>query len=172
MGGKGKEHEHGHEHGHGKDGEGIAVAAWLNLIADGVHNFSDGMAVAMGFMVSTPVGVTTAIAVFFHELPQEIGDYFILIRAGMTHTQALIANFVTALAAMGGASLVLAIGSSIDNAEIWILPLAAGGFIYIACADIIPDLHSSSSSSLFTTTLQLLGMGLGVYVTIALAAFE
>jgi len=125
--------EHAEEHTHplGK----------MVLLGDGVHNFIDGLIVASSYMVSVEVGVATTIAVILHEIPQEIGNFGVLIHAGYKTTKALLYNFLSALTAFLGAIVALIFGSAIDSFALWLLPITAGGFIYIALSDLIPELH-------------------------------
>ncbi|MBI5150285.1 MAG: ZIP family metal transporter [Candidatus Omnitrophica bacterium] len=113
----------------------------LNLIGDGVHNALDGMIIASSFMVSPAVGFATALAVIFHEIPQEIGDFGILVHGGLSVRKALLCNLLSALAAFAGAILIFVIGPHVSNLLIYILPITAGGFLYIAGSDLIPELH-------------------------------
>lgn len=113
----------------------------LNLIGDGVHNAMDGMIIAASFMVSPAVGFATALAVIFHEIPQEIGDFGILVHGGLSARKALVYNLLSALAAFAGALLIFALGPHVGNLFIYILPITAGGFLYIAGSDLIPELH-------------------------------
>ena len=115
--------------------------ATMNLVGDAVHNFIDGAIIAAGYLASFPVGFATTMAVLFHEIPQEIGDFGVLIHAGVPGKKALFLNFVTALTAIAGAVSVLLLGSLVDKIEFFITPFAAGMFIYIAGSDLIPELH-------------------------------
>ena len=115
--------------------------AYTNLIGDGLHNLIDGAIIAGSFLVSAPLGIATSLAVIFHEIPQEIGDFGILIRAGFSRMKALVFNLFSALTAVLGAIIGLIIGGQIKSFIFFILPLTAGGFIYIACADLIPELY-------------------------------
>jgi zinc and cadmium transporter len=113
----------------------------LNMIADGAHNFIDGALIAASFLASHKIGIATTIAVLLHEIPHEIGDYGVLIHAGYTRLQAMLFNFLTALIAFAGAIATLSLGLSMTHFTAWILPVATGGFIYIAGADLVPELH-------------------------------
>lgn len=112
-----------------------------NLAGDALHNFIDGMIIAGAFLVSWPVGLATSLAVILHEIPQEIGDFGVLLHAGFSKGKALFFNFISALFAFGGAALVLFLGAGSDNFINFVVALTAGGFIYIACADLIPEIH-------------------------------
>lgn len=132
----------------------------MNLIGDGVHNFIDGIIIAASYIVSIPVGIATTIAVAFHEIPQEISEFGVLIYGGYTKKRALIANFIIALTSILGAITTLIIGSQFEEMMIFLIPFAAGNFIYIAVADLIPELHKNSKTkqSLIQLTLFVLGI--------------
>jgi zinc and cadmium transporter len=110
---------------------------YLILLANGLHNFIGGMAIAASFIVSTDVGIITWIAAAAHELPQELGDFGILIRGGWGRTQALIANFLSAATIVPGGLLAYYLSAEIDIT--FLLSFAAGNFIYIAASDLIPE---------------------------------
>ena len=112
----------------------------MNLIGDSLHNFTDGVVIAAAFMVSSSLGIATTLAVAFHEIPQELGDFSVLIYAGFSKTKALLFNFLSALTAVLGAVLTLVIGSQIHHLVGFLLAITAGGFLYIASADLIPEL--------------------------------
>lgn len=132
--------------------------AQMNLLADGLHNFIDGLIIGAGFMVSPPIGIATALAVLFHEIPQEIGDFGVLLHAGFSRAKALWLNLFSGLLAILG---VVIFFSSGFTAEI-ILPFAAGGFIYIAGADLIPELHKERRFKKSILQLGLFTLGIGV----------
>jgi zinc and cadmium transporter len=116
-----------------------ATAAML-LWGDALHNFVDGLVLGVSFGVSNEVGLAASIAIFAHELPQEIGDFAILIGSGMSKKRALVLNYLSALAVLPGVVLSFAWPSAAQQIG-WLLPLAAGGFVYIALADLVPALH-------------------------------
>ncbi len=134
----------------------------MNLIGDGLHNFIDGLVIAGSFLVSLPLGIATSIAVIAHEIPQEIADFGVLIHAGYRRGQALFFNFLSALTAVLGAALALLVGIQLDNFSLFIIPFTAGGFIYIATADLIPELKKDTKplKSLGQLLSILLGLGL------------
>ncbi|RMF55900.1 ZIP family metal transporter [Candidatus Woesearchaeota archaeon] len=113
----------------------------MNLIGDGVHNFIDGLIIAASYLASVQLGIATTLAVILHEIPQEIGDFGVLLHAGLKKTKALFFNFISALTALLGAVIGLIIGSGSRNFAMLMLPFAAGGFLYIAGSDLIPELH-------------------------------
>ncbi len=118
---------------------------YMNLIGDAVHNFIDGMIVAGSYMVSVPLGIATTLAVLFHEIPQEIGDFGVLIHGGFSKKKAIVLNFVVALTAFLGGVVAIVASGIIGGFEMYLLPFTAGGFIYIAASDLIPELHKDTS---------------------------
>lgn len=119
----------------------IHAFTYLNLIGDGFHNFIDGMIIAASFTLSIKLGIVTTLAIILHEIPQELGDFAVLVYGGFTKQKALIYNFLTALIAMLGALAGYFITDFTQGFSNFILPLTAGGFIYIATSDLIPQLH-------------------------------
>jgi len=135
---------------------------YLNLVGDAIHNFIDGLVIAASFISSTPVGVATTIAVIFHELPQEMGDYGILIYAGFNRKKALLLNFLVALTVvLGGVTSIFLIGV-VEEVSGLLISLAAGGFIYLGASELIPELHQQKtlSRSVIQFIAFLLGMTL------------
>lgn len=116
------------------------VFGYLNMIGDGVHNFIDGILIAASYIVSIPVGIATTLAILSHEVPQEIGDFGVLVYSGFSKGKALMFNFASALLAVIGAVLGWYIFNNIDVIN-YILPLAAGSLMYIATTDLMPELH-------------------------------
>lgn len=145
--------------------------ALMNLVGDFLHNFLDGLIIGASYLVSIPVGIATTIAVVLHEIPQEMGDFGILLHGGFSKNKALFLNFVTALSAVFGALVSLILTTRIENSLIFVIPFAAGNFIYIAGADLIPELHKYQ----FTTRgsiLQLLTIILGILIMASLLLLE
>lgn len=114
--------------------------SYLILISDGIHNFIDGLIIAASFMVSVPLGLATSLAVAFHEIPQEIGDFGVLVYGGFRRIKALILNFFSGLVAVAGGILGFFLLDKIQGSIVFLLPFAAGNFIYIASADLIPEI--------------------------------
>jgi zinc and cadmium transporter len=119
----------------------IHAFTYLNLFGDGIHNFIDGMVIAASFLISVKLGVVTTLAIIFHEIPQELGDFGVLVYGGFSKEKALFFNFISALAAMAGALAGYFIAGIMQGFSVFILPLTAGGFIYIATSDLIPEIH-------------------------------
>jgi zinc and cadmium transporter len=130
-----EEHEHAKHHKHPKH------IAPLNLLGDGLHNFLDGLVIAGSFLVNVPAGIATTIAVIFHEVPQEIADFGVLLHAGLSKKKAIFYNFLSATVAILGAIVGIIWSNQSDLFIQLILPFAAGGFVYIAGSNLIPELH-------------------------------
>jgi zinc and cadmium transporter len=144
--------------------------AFMNLIGDGFHNLLDGMIIAGSFMVGTKIGIATTIAVILHEIPQEISDLGVLLHAGLSKKKALISNFLSALVAVLGALITLTFGARIDFLITMIIPFTVGGFIYIATADLIPELHKETDPK--KSFFQLLGIVFGIAVMLSMLLIE
>jgi zinc and cadmium transporter len=142
----------------------------LNLIGDGIHNFVDGALIAGSFLVSIPVGIATTVAVALHEIPQEIGDCAILLYSGYEKRKVLFFNFLSACTAIIGAMVILIFSTSLPMIGTYALPFAAGNFLYIAGADLIPELHKETR--LPHAFLQLLCMVGGILLMYALTFLE
>lgn len=141
----------------------------LNLFGDGLHNFLDGAAIAAAFIANPTLGWITTIAVALHEIPQEFGDYSILIYSGFSRARALFFNFVSALTAILGAIIAYTFTTTIESATPVLLAFSAGGFIYIALADLIPALHHENK---FTHSIQqVIWFILGISIIWAAAVF-
>jgi zinc and cadmium transporter len=161
---------HWHHHGEDKNEEHIHPVGKLILFTDGFHNLIDGAIIGASFLVSIPVGVATTLAVILHEIPQEIGDFAVLIHAGYTKKRALWLNFISALASVLGLIIVFIFGNIVNNVALWFIPIAAGGFIYIAVADLIPELHKTKEVKY--SLMQLGIIILGVLSMLALLLLE
>ncbi len=134
-----------HCHDPSKRHHKVHPLATMDLVGDGMHNLVDGMLIAGSYIVSFPLGIATTLAVLFHEIPQEIGDFAILLHAGMKKTRALMFNFLSAMLAVVGAVIVLLINTTYSLG--FLIPFTAGGFLYIAGADLLPELHKCSYST-------------------------
>jgi len=147
---------HCHEEGECK----IHAFTYLNLVGDGFHNFIDGMVIAASFLVSLKLGLVTTLAIVLHEIPQELGDFAVLIYGGFTKKKALLFNFASALMAVLGAVIGYLVTDLVKNFASFILPFTAGGFIYIATSDLIPELHKEND--LKRSTAAFLAFLLGI----------
>lgn len=134
----------------------------INLMGDGLHNFTDGLIIAGSYLVSVPVGVATTLAVILHEVPQELADFGVLLYAGYSRRQAFFLNFVSALVAVVGTVVGLLLGTHTEFFVSFILPFAAGGFLYIAGSNLVPELHKQCDlrSSICHVLFLLIGIGL------------
>ena len=150
--------------------EHVHPFAYMNLIGDALHNFIDGVIIAASYVVSIPAGIATTLAVALHEIPQEIGDFGVLIHGGFSRSKALALNFISALAAVLGAVLALWAAAFVERIELFLVPIAVGGFIYIAGSDLIPELHKETI--LRRSILQVLAFLLGIGVMTALLFIE
>lgn len=148
----------------------IQSFAKMNLVGDSVHNFIDGLIIGASYLVSVPVGLATTLAVILHEIPQEIGDFGILLQGGYTRKKALLLNFATGLIAIFGALMVLFIGQYTAHLTRFLIPFAAGGFIYIAGSDLMPELHKETDSK--KSFFQLLTFILGILVIASMLLME
>lgn len=142
----------------------------MNAIGDTAHNLIDGMLIGASFLVGTPLGISTALAVIAHEIPQEIGDFGVLIHGGLTPKKAVFVNLASAALAFLGAIVSLLIGQRIQGYTTTLIPLTAGGFIYLAGSDLIPELHDNCETK--ESLGQFLFICLGVGVMAALTLLE
>jgi len=119
----------------------VHMFTYLNLLGDGVHNFIDGLVMGASFVISIEIGLVTTLVIILHEIPQELGDFGVLVYGGFSKGKALFYNFLSALTAVIGTIVGYYISNSVGNVTVFLLPFAAGGFIYIAASDLIPELH-------------------------------
>lgn len=156
-------------HAHFPSEEVVHPVAVSNLIGDALHNFVDGAIVAGSFLVSPQLGLATTVAVALHEVPQELGDFAILVHAGLKPRRALLLNFLSGLAAIAGGGITLLL-TSLNGIEHFLLAFSAGAFIYIASTDLIPELHKEPEPG--KSLVQALALILGIGVMIALTLVE
>ena len=136
--------------------------AYMNLFGDSIHNFIDGLIIGAAYLISIPVGMATTMAVIFHEIPQEIGDFGVLIHAGLNRKKALMYNFLTATTAILGTIIAILLSSKIEGATNMLSAFAAGSFIYIAGSDLIPELHKETE--LKKSVIQIFTFILGIAI--------
>ncbi|QQG44128.1 MAG: ZIP family metal transporter [Candidatus Roizmanbacteria bacterium] len=144
--------------------------AFMNLFGDAIHNLIDGLIIGASYLASIPLGIATTIAVIFHEIPQEIGDFGILLHGGFSKQKAILYNFFIALTAILGVVLSLLLSAYVENANMFLLPFAAGSFIYIAGSDLIPELHKEVE--LKKSLFQIIAFILGILVMLSLLIIE
>ncbi|MBM4177320.1 ZIP family metal transporter [Candidatus Gribaldobacteria bacterium] len=133
---------------------------YLNLVGDGLHNFLDGLLIAVAFLTNWQLGLSVSLAVLLHEIPQEIGDLAVLLYSGFKAKKALLFNFLTALTAFFGALFGILLSYSVYNFLLYlVLPFSAGGFIYIALSDLLPEIRKTQTLSYFLKTSLFLLLG-------------
>ena len=157
---------HHHEH----SGKEIHPFGYLSLLASGLHNFIDGLLIGVSYLAGFEVGLATTLAVILHEIPHEIGDFSILVHSGFKPSRALLYNFLSALFAIGGAVMALTLTTDPQTLTSVILPVTAGGFIYIAGSDLIPEIHKELKLS--SSLVQLLAMSAGSGLMLLLKFLE
>jgi len=145
--------------------------AYMNLFGDAVHNLIDGLIVGGSYLVSIPIGLSTTLAVIFHEIPQEIGDFGVLIHGGFAKKKAVWFNFLTALTAIAGAVIAFVLGTTLEGFTPLLIPFAAGNFIYIAGSDLIPELRKDEPD-LKKSALQIISITLGVVMMLLILLLE
>uniref|UniRef100_UPI00398E391E zinc transporter ZIP13 n=1 Tax=Pristiophorus japonicus TaxID=55135 RepID=UPI00398E391E len=149
--------------------QAIKISGYLNLIANGIDNFTHGLAVAGSFLVSRKVGLTTTLAILLHEVPHEVGDFTILLRAGFDRWSAAKMQLTTAVGGVLGACFALCSQSpeGAGNSVAWILPFTSGGFLYIALVTVVPDLllETDVRNSVYQVLLMCSGIGVMMLVS-------
>lgn len=151
-----------HEHNH--------HVGTMNVVGDGFHNLLDGVLIGASYLVSIPLGIATTTAIILHEIPSEIGEFGVLLHSGYSVKKALFYNFLSAALAIAGALIALFVGTQIESFANYLIPVAAGGFIYIAGSDLIPELHTEVKVK--NSILQLVAIGFGVLVMAMLLSLE
>ena len=165
------DHHHegdGHPHHHGHDAENAGRSGWMILVGDGIHNFVDGILIAAAFMADYQLGIFTAIAIIAHEIPQEIGDFIVLLNAGFSKTRALLYNLICGLAAVLGGVLAYFFLEKAHAAMPYLLVISSSSFIYIAVSDLIPQMHRRPhwAESLRQTLLIACGVGFVILLSL------
>jgi len=158
----------GHSHEHGHDAHEAGKAGWMILVGDGLHNFTDGILIAAAFLADPSLGIITGVAIIAHEIPQEIGDFIVLLNAGFSRMRAYVYNLACSL--MGVAGGVLGY-FTLGQATSWIpyvLVFASSGFIYIAVSDLMPQMQRRAT--LRETLQQALLVALGVGIVLVLTS--
>jgi zinc and cadmium transporter len=151
----------GWHHHHSLTHPEIKSFSYLILVSETIHNFIDGLIIAVSFLISFPVGTATALAVVFHEIPKEIGDFGVLVYCGFKKTKALLLNFISAIFAIFGGIIGFLLSEKIGKGILYLLPFAAGNFIYIASSDLIPEIKEKTGfkESFLHFFVFLLGLG-------------
>jgi zinc and cadmium transporter len=156
----------GHAHHHGHDAHEAGKAGWMILVGDGMHNFTDGILIAAAFIANPKLGLVTGLAIIAHEIPQEIGDFIVLLNAGFSRTRAFIYNLICSLMAVVGGLLGYV---TLQQGLQWVpyvLVFASSGFIYIAVSDLMPQMQRRATIK--ETIPQIVLIGLGVAIVLLL----
>lgn len=169
---------HHHDHSHIEEIEELSEKAkkkvkpfaYVNLIGSSLHNLIDGMIIGASYLVNFQIGIATTIAVALHEIPHEFGDFSILLHGGFSRRKALFVNFLSGLVSILGVVIVLGLGSVVSGLQSIILPIATGGFIYVAGSDLIPELHKESG--LKSSIWQVISFILGILVMMAMLVLD
>lgn len=153
---------HSHQYSTKQESHKAKPYGYLSLYADGIHNFTDGILIGAAWLFSPELGLATTITVILHEIPQEISDFGILLRAGFTKKKALYYNFIVATSAILGTLITLWIGHEVEHFSTYVLPVAAGGFIYLAATSLLPEVlkHTKKKNWIAYSVVVLLGMAL------------
>jgi zinc and cadmium transporter len=156
---------HGHEHGH--DAHEAGKAGWMILVGDGLHNFTDGILIAAAFLADPNLGLITALAIVAHEIPQEIGDFIVLLNAGFSRTRAYVYNLICSLMAVIGGIVGYLMLERANNLIPYVLVFASSGFIYIAVSDLMPQMQRRASlrETIPQIVLIAVGVALVLFVT-------
>ncbi len=141
---------------------------YLILVGDGVHNFLDGLIIAASFIIGIPFGIITTLMILAHELPQELGDFGILVYGGFSRIKALLFNFLSQLTAVAGGIIGYFISKSVESFVPYVLPFAAGGFFYIAASDLIPEFHKEPGLKKSLSSFSFFILGIGIMLTLKL----
>ena len=159
-----RHHHHGGEesadHGHQAEIGDHGRSGWMIIVGDAFHNFTDGVIIASAFMANLKLGVVTALAIIAHEIPQEIGDFLVLLHSGFSKRKALLLNFASSFAAVVGALIAY---FALSHVEQWIpeiLAVAAASMIYVAVADLIPGLHKRTAFAEPMTQVAFIALGI------------
>lgn len=156
----------GHHHHHGHDKREAGKAGWMILVGDGMHNFTDGILIAAAFLANPELGLVTGLAIIAHEIPQEIGDFIVLLNAGFSRTRAYVYNLLCSLLAIAGGLLGYYTLDRASSLIPYVLVFASSGFIYIAVSDLMPQMQRRAT--LRETIPQVLLIALGVAIVLVL----
>lgn len=157
-GDEGHDNEHAHEHGHHSHGNAQSAGA-LIILGDSIHNFVDGVLIAAAFLTDVQLGIVTSLAVAAHEIPQEVGDFAILLDSGYSRGKALFYNILASLTTVLGGVLAYFSLEDLHDSLPYFLALAASSFIYIAVADLIPSLHKKTDMKTSLQQIALIAAG-------------
>ncbi|KQU71114.1 MULTISPECIES: ZIP family metal transporter [unclassified Rhizobacter] len=156
-----------HHHHHGFDKHQAGRGGWTVLLGDSIHNFCDGIIIAAAFLTDTRLGMFTALAIIAHEIPQEVGDYIVLLNAGLSRRKALLYNAMSGMAAVVGGVVGYVVVGPWEALFPYLLVIASSSFIYVAVADLIPQLQHRLSAKDTAAQLGWLGVGLAIVIFVA-----
>jgi zinc and cadmium transporter len=156
----------GHHHHHQFDEQQAGQGGWSVLVGDSIHNFCDGIIIAAAFLTDVQLGIVTSLAIIAHEIPQEVGDYIVLLNAGFSRRRALLYNALSGLSAVVGGVLGYFVVGPWEAIFPYLLVVASSSFIYVAVADLIPQLQQRMSLRDTAAQLAWLGAGMGIIVTV------
>ncbi|WP_371865155.1 ZIP family metal transporter [Duganella aquatilis] len=158
-------HEHdGHHHHHGHDKHEAGKAGWMILVGDGMHNFTDGILIAAAFLANPELGLVTGLAIIAHEIPQEIGDFIVLLNAGFSRTRAYVYNLLCSLLAIAGGLLGYYTLDRASSLIPYVLVFASSGFIYIAVSDLMPQMQRRATMRETVPQVLLIAAGVAIVV--------
>ena len=158
-------HEHdGHHHHHGHDKHEAGKAGWMILVGDGMHNFTDGILIAAAFLANPELGLVTGLAIIAHEIPQEIGDFIVLLNAGFSRTRAYVYNLLCSLLAIAGGLLGYYTLDRASSLIPYVLVFASSGFIYIALSDLMPQMQRRATMRETVPQVLLIAAGVAIVV--------
>ena len=158
-------HEHdGHHHHHGHDKHEAGKAGWMILVGDGMHNFTDGILIAAAFLADPQLGLVTGLAIIAHEIPQEIGDFIVLLNAGFSRTRAYIYNLLCSLLSIAGGLLGYYFLDRASSLIPYVLVFASSGFIYIAVSDLMPQMQRRATLRESVPQVLLIATGVAIVV--------
>jgi zinc and cadmium transporter len=157
----------GHHHHHHFDHEQAGRGGLSVLVGDSIHNFCDGVIIAAAFLADTHLGVATSLAIIAHEIPQEVGDYIVLLNAGFSRARALVYNAISGLSAVLGGVLGYFVVGAWESLFPYLLVVASSSFIYVAVADLIPQLQRRLPWRDTLAQLAWLAAGLGLVMVVS-----
>lgn len=152
----------GHNHEIGHDKREAGSTGWMILVGDGFHNFTDGVMIAAAFMVDTQLGIITSLAIFAHEIPQEVGDFIVLLNAGFSRTRAFVYNLLCSLLAIVGGIVGYYTLDKIQGLIPYVLTVASAGFLYIAVSDLMPQMQRRTTLKETIPQIVLIAAGIAI----------
>lgn len=154
----------GHHHAHGHDAREAGKSGWLILIGDAMHNFTDGILIAAAFIADPTLGIVTGVAIIAHEIPQEIGDFIVLLNAGFSRTRAYVFNLICSFMAIVGGLLGYYTLDQASGLVPYVLVFASSGFIYIAVSDLMPQMQRRATVKESVPQVVLIALGVAAVV--------